>query len=120
MKEGFHNRLKYLINEYVLLCYGLSQSFPKYERFGMTSQATRASLSVMLNYIEGYSRTKKKVMIHAYETAYGSLQESIYVYYLGLRLGYINQEQYSSLHSQKEEIAKMLWSTIQGLKKDIY
>lgn len=115
---SFHERLKELINEYILLGYKISKKFPKEELYGMTSQCRRALLSVMLNYVEGYARTRKKVMLNFYETAYGSLQESIYVFYLAVRLNYIKVEEYNQLFEFKEEISKMLWSTLEGLRKD--
>jgi len=85
----------------------------------MISQCRRSSLSIMLNYIEGYARTKKKVMLNFYETSYGSLQESSYIFYLAVRLGYIKMKEYNKLFRYKEEISKMLWSTIEGIKRDI-
>ncbi len=118
MEGSFHQRLKILINEYIILGYAISQKFPRSELYGMTSQARRALLSVMLNYVEGYGRTKTKVMRNFYEISFGSLKESIYIFYLALRLSHISNSEYQKLFLQKEEIAKMLWKTIQGLKKD--
>jgi len=118
MKEDFHQRLKRLINEYVLLAYKVSEKFSKTEIYGMTSQCRRATLSVMLNYVEGYSRTKKKVMLNFYETSFASLKESIYVFYLALRLKYIDKVDYYKLFELKEEISRMLWKTTEGLRQD--
>lgn len=84
----------------------------------MTSQVRRAAVSIMLNYVEGYARSKKKVMLNFYETSYGSLQESIYVFYLSLELNYIKAEDYKLLFDLKESISKMLWKTIVGLRSD--
>ena len=39
--------------------YKASKAFPKDEMFGVTSQLRRASLSVPLNYIEGYAKGKR-------------------------------------------------------------
>lgn len=115
MKEAFHQRLKLLIHQYIMLGYKVSEKFPKTELYGMTSQARRALLSIMLNYIEGYGRVKRKVMVNFYETSFGSLKESIYVFFLGLSLEYILKEEYIQLYDLKEEIARMLWKTIDGL-----
>ncbi len=51
----------------------------------------------MLNYVEGYARSKKKVMLNFYETSYGSLKETAYLFYLANKLGYISQETYQSM-----------------------
>lgn len=108
-----------LTNQYVILAYKMTNRFPRTEIFGMTSQARRASLSVMLNYIEGFARRKKKVVLNFYETSYASLQESIYVFYLSKLQRYIQKEEYMKLFTLKEEIAKMLWVTIEGLDTDM-
>ncbi|HLD60703.1 MAG TPA: four helix bundle protein [Patescibacteria group bacterium] len=119
-REGtFHKKLKQFIHEYILLGYKVSEKFLKSEIFGMTSQVRRALLSIMLNYVEGFGRSKKKVMLNFYETSFGSLQESIYVFYLAACLKYISAEEYTKLFSCKEQIAKMLWKTIEGLRNDI-
>lgn len=116
--KSFHQELKECIHEYILLGYKTFAKFPKAELFGMTSQARRALVSIMLNYVEGYARSKKKVMLNFYETSYGSLQESIYVFFLASELHYISTEEYAPLFKLKERIAAMLWGTIDGLRKD--
>lgn len=89
MREGFHNDLKKVIDEYIFSGYKITNKFPRSEIYGMTSQCRRALLSIMLNYVEGYGRTKKKVMLNFYEISFGSLKESIYVFYLAFRLEFI-------------------------------
>lgn len=84
----------------------------------MTSQARRALVSTLLNYTEGYARSKKAVMLNFYETSYGSLQESICVFYLATQLDYITSSEYLRLYEIKEEIAKMEWNTIIGLREE--
>src|SRR3989338_7776979 len=78
-KETFKDKLKRLMDEYAHLTYDISTSFPKEEVYGITSQFRRAVLSVILNYIEGYARKRPLVQLNFYETAYGSLQESLYL-----------------------------------------
>lgn len=120
MTEGdFHGRLKYLIHDYILLSYKTSAQFPKSEIYGMTSQVRRAALSVMLNYVEGYSRVKPAVMANFFEISFASLKESIYVFYLAKHLSYIDVAEYEKLFSIKEEVARMLWRTITGIKRNI-
>lgn len=115
---GYHTRLKQLIIEYILLGYQIAKQFPSDERFGMTSQAKRALVSVLLNYVEGFARSRKAVMLNMYETSYGSLQESICVFFLACKLHYIKPKEYITLYQKKEEIAKMQWKTIEGLRTE--
>ncbi|MBU1895514.1 four helix bundle protein [Patescibacteria group bacterium] len=117
-EEDFHTRLRRLIIEYILLAYKILQKFPKDEIYGMTSQCKRALVSIFLNYVEGYSRISKGVTRNSYEISYGSLQESIGVFFLATQLNFIAKEEYLPLFICKEEIGKMLWKTIQGVKKD--
>ncbi len=43
------------MDEYVHFIYKITKTFPKEELYGATSQLRRSSLSVILNYIEGYA-----------------------------------------------------------------
>ena len=112
----FHSRLKKLIHEYILLTYKSTQKYPVDEKFGLTSQDRRAAVSIMLNYIEGYARVKLLVMLNFYETAFGSLKESIYCRYLAKELKYIDDSEYNQALKLKDEIGAMLYKTIEGLR----
>lgn len=59
ISDGFHKKLHFLIISYILIGYKTTKRFPDDERFGMISQAKRALVSILLNYIEGYARSKK-------------------------------------------------------------
>jgi four helix bundle protein len=56
--------------------YDCSRSFPKEERFGLTSQLTRAAVSVANNLAEGSGRASMKDQAHFSNQAYGSLMET--------------------------------------------
>ena len=117
-KEENHDKLRRLIVEYISLGYKVLKKFPDDERYGMISQCKRALVSVLLNYLEGFARIKKKVVINFYEISYGSLQETIGIFYLAIFLEFITKEDYQKLFDLKEEISKMLWSTMEGSKKE--
>jgi four helix bundle protein len=69
--ETYHEKLKKSMDEFVHSVYGSTKSFPKEEMFGVISQIRRASLSIILNYIEGYARGKDKVHKNFLEISYG-------------------------------------------------
>lgn len=117
MSVIYHNKLKELIHEYILLTYKLTNKYPKDERFGLISQDRRAAVSVMLNYIEGYARMKVLVTLNFQETAYASLKESIYCRYLAKCLGFINEIEYKQSFKLEDEIGAMLYKTLEGLRK---
>ena len=117
MVNDFHQRLKNLIHQYILLTYKSTKNYPVDERFGLTSQDRRAAVSVMLNYVEGYARIKPLVMLNFFETAYGSLKESMYARFLAKELGFIMVEEHQQAFVLGEEIGAMLYGTIEGIRK---
>jgi len=113
MDDRFHIILKSKIKEYVHLVYSISKDFPTDERFGLTSQARRAAMSVLLNYVEGFARVKLKVNINHLETAYASLKESDVALEFANEEGYVKKiSEYNKAVVLADEIAAMLWSTI--------
>jgi len=115
----FQNKLKRLMDEYVHYTYKIVKNFPKDELFSSTSQLKRAALSVILNFIEGYSRRRPKVQLNFYETSYGSLGESRYLYHFALVENWIRKEQYDYSINIADEIGKMLWSEIKSTEEKI-
>jgi len=112
----FHEQLKTKMDEYVHLVYKITRNFPKEELYGITSQLKRATLSIILNYIEGFARKKKAVKKNFWEIAYGSLKESKYLLHFSLVEKYLNQKDYDKAIKLTEEIGAMLWRSIQPLK----
>ena len=104
------------MDEYAHLVYKITKKFPKEELYGVTSQLRRASLSVILNYIEGFARQRKAVKLNFWEVSYGSLKESKYLLYFSFREGYLNEKEYKKAVKLSDEIGAMLWRSIQSLK----
>ena len=109
----FHDELKSKMDKYAHFVYKISKKFPKDELYGMISQIRRSSLSVILNYIEGFARRKSKVNLNFLEISYGSLQESKYLLGFALEEGYLSQEEYIIANAMADEIGAMLWKTIE-------
>ena len=114
----FHDILKMKMDEFTHLVYQITKDFPKSELYGATSQLRRASLSVILNYIEGYARKKRLVKINFFETSYGSLQESKYLLEFAYKEEWLKEENYKNASQLAEEVVAMLWKTIDGLSRD--
>ena len=112
MPTPYHNKLRILIDRYVHLVYKVTRQFPKEEIYGATSQLRRSSLSVALNYIEGFTRIRIAVNRNFLEIAYGSLQESKYLILFALDEKWIDKEQYKELEKLSEEIGAMLWGAL--------
>lgn len=116
--NDFQKSLKKKMDDYAHEVYSATKKFPKDELYGIISQIRRSSLSVVLNYIEGYARKKILVRINFLETSYGSLQESKYLLDFSFKEKYLDKDYFDSLDKKAEEIAKMLWSEISSLVKN--
>jgi four helix bundle protein len=113
--EPFHKQLRELMDEYVHLIYHLTRSFPPEERFGVTSQLRRATLSVILNYIEGYARRRPAVYRNFLQISYGSLQESKYLVDFSFRENYMTEQDYQMAQKFADRIGRMLWGVLNNL-----
>jgi len=114
--KTFQEKLKEKMDGYVHLIYEITRSFPREELYGVTSQLRRATLSIILNYIEGFARRKKAVKQNFWEISYGSLKESKYLIHFSLVEKYLSQENYDKAIKLSEEIGAMLWRSLKLLK----
>jgi four helix bundle protein len=114
-EENFHGESRKNIDLFVHEVYAASRKFPKEEIYGVTSQLRRATLSVALNYIEGYARFRIAVHKNFIEIAYGSLQESKYLLQFSRNEKYISEEEYEKLFVLAENIGKMLWGMLRNM-----
>lgn len=117
--EEYHKKLKSIMDEYVHLVYRYTRKFPREELYGVTSQLRRSSLSVVLNYIEGFARIRHRVNKNFLEISYGSLQESKYLIEFSYEEGYLNKLEHDKLSKLGEEIGAMLWGILRNFEKDI-
>lgn len=115
----FKEQLKHKMDEYVHFIYKVSRQFPKDELYGSVSQIRRATLSIILNYIEGFARKRPAVQLNFYETAYGSLKESKYLLDFSKTENWITVEDYNQGIKLADEIGAMLWTEISALEKSL-
>jgi len=113
--NDFHKDLKEFMDRYVHLVYDYSNKFPKDELYGVTSQFRRSALSVILNYIEGYSRNRKAVLKNFLEISFGSLKESKYLCYFSYKRNYLTKLTYDELDDLNNKIGAMLWGIIKKI-----
>jgi four helix bundle protein len=76
----------------VLDVYKITQSFPKEEGYGLTSQIRRAAISVPSNLAEGAARQTKKEFQQFIYIAMGSVAELETQLIIADRLGYLNSQ----------------------------
>lgn len=112
----FQEKLKKLMDEYVSFVYEVTRNFPKEELYSSVSQWRRSTLSIILNYVEGYARKKPLVQLNFLETSFGSFKESKYLLYFSQKQEFITQKEYNTGLILVEEIGKMLWKELSDLE----
>ncbi len=112
----FQDKLKAKSDKFVHDVYDASASFPKSELYGVTSQLRRASMSVVLNCVEGYARSTPKLKRNFLRISYGSLKESEYLIGFCIKRKMIDFETGKSLKEQSNELGAMLWGAISKIK----
>ena len=107
--RDFHNLLIWQRSHQLTLdVYKVSQSFPKEELFGLTSQIRRAISSIPTNIAEGCGRNSNKDIAHFLQIAIGSASEVEYELLLAHDLQYINKDEYERLINEMVAIRKMI------------
>jgi four helix bundle protein len=96
--------------------YSLVRDFPREEKFGLSSQITRAAISISSNIAEGSSRTSDKHNIQFLEIALGSCFELETQVLLAELLGFGSPELREKIIYQIVLEEKMLHSLINKLK----
>jgi four helix bundle protein len=99
------------------LVYRVTQTFPKSEVFGLTSQMRRASVSVPANIAEGYGRENLGSYVQFLRIAQGSLKELETHALLASRIGFSRQSDLDQVLNQAETTGKMLRALIRSLEK---
>ena len=101
-----------------LAVYKMTKAYPKEERYAMTDQMRRASVSIPLNIAEGYAkRSSQEEFKRFLLMAIGSSNEMSVLIEYSKDLGYISEEQYIKARKEYDEIGKMLNSFIQSVSK---
>jgi four helix bundle protein len=86
--------------------------------FGFKDQITRSSLSIPSNIAEGMSRRGDREKLQFLNIAKGSCSELRTQIYIGIRIGYINNEIGQEWVEQTKRIAAMLSGLMKKLKQE--
>ncbi len=96
--------------------YNITESFPKTEIYGLTSQMRRAAVSIPSNISEGAARNTKKEFIQFLHNARGSLSELDTQMIIALELGFLDKNTYDSVEKELNHENKMITGLIKTLK----
>jgi four helix bundle protein len=100
----------------VVSIYQETQGFPKEERYGLTSQMRRASVSIPSNIAEGKGRSTDRDRALFFCHARGSLLELETQILIAQRLRYLTPRGAEGLISNSSELGRMLNSLIQSIR----
>ena len=108
MIKNFKNlEIRQLSRVLVKEVYVLLNSFPDEEKFVLTSQTRRASISIPSNIAEGRGRQTTKELNYFLNIAIGSTCELETQFYLAYDLGYIPKEDLDIMLKKVIQIRKM-------------
>jgi four helix bundle protein len=97
------------------LIYRLTRTFPDGERFGLTSQMRRATVSISSNIAEGSSRSSRVDFARFIEMGAGSVYEVVSQATIAKRQGLLPEEDYQLVYAAAEKQSRML----SGLRKSL-
>ena len=97
--------------------YRRTASFPDTERFGLTAQLRRASISVVSNIAEGSGRRNERDHVRFLRIARGSVCEVECQLLLSRDVGYLDPATWRVLDSHCREVGKMLNGLIRSLSR---
>ena len=88
--------------------YSLTSKFPENEKFGLTSQLRRASVSIASNIAEGSARNSFKDKAHFSTIAFGSAVEVLNQIIISFELNFITETEYQETRTQLESVTNKL------------
>lgn len=96
--------------------YAATRALPSEERYGLTSQARRAAVSIPANIAEGRTRTHLGVYLHHLAVAQGSLAELETHLELARRLGRMDERVTTRLFQLSSQLGRMLNTLVRRLR----
>jgi len=96
--------------------YLISENFPAKEKFALTDQIRRSTISIPTNIAEGAGRSTKKDFLKFLTITRGSLYETVTLLMIANRRGYIGEVKYNEVVTSMDSVSKMLSKLISSLK----
>lgn len=95
--------------------YGVVNTFPKYELYGLASQLRRCYVSIPSNIAEGFNRLHNKEYKQLLYVALGSCAEPETMIEIAAELKYINEQKKGFLLEKLDHESRMLTNLIKKL-----
>ena len=90
------------------MIYDVTKSFPISEKYGLTSQLRRATVSISSNLAEGTSRMSNKDKAHFTTLSFSSAMEVLNQIIIAKDLEYLSDENYLEIRKSISKITNML------------
>ncbi len=97
--------------------YDATTAWPSSERFGLTTQIQRASVSIFPNIAEGQGRNGPKEFVHFLSLSYGSLMEVRAQLLFAKRRKYLTESSAEPLLQLAVVVAKLLNALMRSLSR---
>lgn len=98
-----------------LRVYQATESLPKHELYGLTSQLRRAAASIPANIAEGTGRDSQAELARFCRIALGSANALEYHLLLAHDLGYLSRTEHDSRSAEVSQIRRMLIKFVEAL-----
>ena len=102
---------------FVVLVYKITETFPREEKFGLTSQIRRAAVSVPANIAEGAARQSPKEFCHFLSNAQDPASELATELLIARRLGYLKENAYVESNNKLDDIGRMIYGLSRSVKR---
>ncbi|HEX9680129.1 MAG TPA: four helix bundle protein [Anaerolineales bacterium] len=96
--------------------YRSTETFPKAEQFGLTSQIRRSSSAIPTNIAEGCGRRSQAELAQFLHVAIGSANELEYQLLLSEELGYLNSAAHTALEKDVASVRQMLSKLVAAVR----
>jgi four helix bundle protein len=117
--HSFHDlQVWHKVRALTVTVYKITESFPKHEIFGLTSQMRRASVSIVANIAEGSGRRTSGTLAHHLDIAHGSTMELLALTYVAEDVGYLLSDHALGVRQQIYEVSKMLNALHASIRKN--
>lgn len=103
-------------HELVILIYKTTKQFPSEERYSLTDQIRRCTVSITSNIAEGFSRKSNKEKLQFYHTSLGSLTELQNQLLIAKDVGYLNKEDFKLIANLTIEVSKLVNGLIKYIR----
>lgn len=120
MGKGFEElEVWQLARELSLRIYQLTSIFPDCEKYGLSSQLRRASVSVMSNIAEGWGRHSEASFANFLDQAQGSLCEIQSQLFVALDQNFIAENLFEDLRDLVQKLGAKIYSFIRRLRPNV-